>query len=184
MDISKNNLLIIKDDSKRNRKSNAVKLPPEINECMIPKYVVYYKECYNKEKMLFREFFKIEKHPKVKNNRVFTSSKSNKIGILDKLEQIKSILLKIDEIDETGYTEETEETDETEETEETNIEKINLPKYISLKKTENDRFYLNYDKKLGETRQTYKCYCDTEISITENLKKFIEKINEKFIKTT
>ena len=56
MDISKNNLLIIKDDSKRNRKSNAVKLPPEINECMIPKYVVYYKECYDKEKNLFGNF--------------------------------------------------------------------------------------------------------------------------------
>ena len=72
MDISKNNLLIIKDDSKRSRKSTAVKLPQEINESMIPKYVVYYKECYNKEKMLFREFFKIEKHPFVKTNRIYT----------------------------------------------------------------------------------------------------------------
>ena len=89
MEIVENNLLIVKDNSKRVRKSNAVKLPPEINESMIPKYVVYYKECYNREKMLFREFFKIEKHPKVTSKRVYTSSKSNKINILDKLEQIK-----------------------------------------------------------------------------------------------
>jgi len=86
MDVVKNNLLIIKDDSKRVRKSNAVKLPPEISESMIPKYVVYYKECYNREKMLFREFFKIEKHPNIKTKKVYTSSKSNKINILDKLE--------------------------------------------------------------------------------------------------
>ena len=42
MDVVKNNLLVVKDDSKRVRKSNAVKLPPQINESMIPKYVVYY----------------------------------------------------------------------------------------------------------------------------------------------
>ncbi len=55
-DISKN-LLFIKDDSKRCRKSNAIKLPEAIKESMIPKYVVYYKECYNREKKLYREFF-------------------------------------------------------------------------------------------------------------------------------
>ena len=92
MDLSLNNLLILKDDSKRCRKSTAINLPKELNESMIPKYVVYYKECYNREKMLFREFFKIEKHPKVKNKRIYTSSKSNKICILDKLAQIKHIL--------------------------------------------------------------------------------------------
>ena len=96
MDIVEKNLLIVKDDSKRVRKSNAIKLPPQINESMIPKYVVYYKECYNREKMLFREFFKIEKHPKITNKRVYTSSKSNKINILDKLEQIKTILENIE----------------------------------------------------------------------------------------
>ena len=35
----------------------AESLPIEIKESMIPTYVVYYKECYNREKMLFREFF-------------------------------------------------------------------------------------------------------------------------------
>ena len=72
MDIIEKNLLIVKDDSKRIRKSNAVKLPSEINESMIPKYVVYYKECYNREKMLFREFFKIEKHPQIKSKKIYT----------------------------------------------------------------------------------------------------------------
>ena len=86
IDIS-NNLLFAKDDSKRCRKSNAIKLPEDINESMIPKYVVYYKECYNREKKLFREFFKIERHPNSK--KIITSSKSNKVSILEKLEEIK-----------------------------------------------------------------------------------------------
>ena len=95
MDIS-NSLLISKDEFKRARKSNAVKLPEVINESMIPKYVVYYKECYNREKKYYREFFKIEKHPKITNKKVYTSSKSNKINILEKLEQIKKILYNIE----------------------------------------------------------------------------------------
>ena len=177
MDISKNNLLIIKDDSKRSRKSTAVKLPPEINESMIPKYVVYYKECYNKEKMLFREFFKIEKHPSVKTNRIYTSSKSNKISILDKLEQIKTILLNIENVNNQEETIIDEPI--------IDVEKITLPKYISLKKTEKTektetKYFFIYDKKIGTIRHNSKMLCDNNKSISENLKIFIEKINEKY----
>ena len=87
----------IKEDYKRLRKNNAIQLPPEITQEMIPKYVVYYKECYNKDKMLFREFFKIEKHPKLINyKKHLTSSKSKKITIVEKLEQIKLIIKKIE----------------------------------------------------------------------------------------
>lgn len=171
MDISLNNLLIVKDDSKRVRKSNAVKLPPEITESMIPKYVVYYKECYNREKLLFREFFKIEKHPKIKIKRVYTSSKSYKINILDKLEQIKEILKDI------------ENNDEVESIVQEKVEKITLPKYISIKKheKETDRYYFIYDKKIGDVRQTYKALCNIKLTISQNLEQFVKKINEKYI---
>ena len=176
MDLS-NNLLIIKDNYKRNRKSNAIKLPPELNDSIIPKYVVYYKECYNKDKMLFREFFKIEKHPSVKNNKIYTSSKSNKIKILDKLEQIKIILKNIENTENTQNTENTENTD--------NTEKIILPKYISLKKiniknSNEIKYCLVYDKKTENNRYTFKLLCNKNISINDNLKIFINKINEKF----
>ena len=67
-DIS-DNFLFIKSNEKRNRKSNAVKLPLEVTENMIPKYVVYYKECYNQQSKSFREFFKIEKHPKMETKK-------------------------------------------------------------------------------------------------------------------
>ena len=128
MDLS-NNLLIVKDSSKRNRKSNAIKLPGGITENMIPKYVVYYKECYNKEKQLYREFFKIEKNPKTKSNKIYTSSKSNKVSILDKLEQIKTILLDIEnrEIDNEISSVVPSSL---------NIQEFVLPKYISLKQTD------------------------------------------------
>ena len=171
MDVVKNNLLVVKDDSKRVRKSNAVKLPPQINESMIPKYVVYYKECYNREKMLFREFFKIEKHPKVTTNRVYTSSKSNKINILDKLEQIKNILENI----ENNFNEEIVDKEE-------EVKKITLPKYVSFKKHEKDdeRYYLIFDKKIGEKRQTFKALCNNKLTISQNLYEFVKKIEEKF----
>jgi hypothetical protein len=169
-----NNLLIVKDDSKRNRKSNAVKLPDGIKEDMIPKYVVYYKECYNKEKKLYREFFKIEKNPNIKINKVYTSSKSNKVPILDKLEQIKTLLLSI-------------ETNETNniliDKPDDDIEEIILPKYISLKKTDNKYLFV-YDKKHGENRHTIKMSCNNNLTISQNLKLFIKKIADKYdIKT-
>ena len=57
------------------------------------KYVVYYKECYNKEKQLFREFFKNEKHPKLE--KVWVGSKSNKVSIADKLLEVNNMVDKL-----------------------------------------------------------------------------------------
>lgn len=80
----------IKEGTKRARKHNARPLPDGLTHEMLPKYVVYYKECYNKEKLLYREFFKIETHPKL--DKIWVSSKSNKIALLDKLESAKQML--------------------------------------------------------------------------------------------
>ena len=80
--------------SKRNRKDIARPLPEGITQDMLPKYVVYYKECYNKEKELYREYFKIEKHSKLE--KPIMSSKSNKFSIQDKLKDIKE---KLDNLD-------------------------------------------------------------------------------------
>ncbi len=73
------------DGEKRARSKSAKPLPDGITNDMIKKYVVYYKECYNKEKNLYREFFKIEKHPKLE--KPWIGSKSNKISIMDKLKE-------------------------------------------------------------------------------------------------
>ena len=80
--------------TKRKRKSNAKPLPEGLTQDMMPKYVVYYKEIYNKEKQLTREFFKIEKHPKL--TKPLTGSKSNKLTIFQKLESITQKLQELD----------------------------------------------------------------------------------------
>ena len=188
-----NNFFIVKDDFKRVRKCNAIELPVDISENIIPKYVVYYKECYNKEKMLFREFFKIEKHPKLINyKRHLTSSKSKKITIVEKLEQIKLILKKI-ENDELFELKDGEKNEDNGEKIEKNDELIKLkdgekkkeiilPKYISLKNHEKDKkkYYLIYDEKTNKYRNTYKLLYDKNIEFSQNLKDFLEKVREKF----
>lgn len=182
-----NNFFIVKDDFKRVRKCNAIELPVDISENMIPKYVVYYKECYNKEKMLFREFFKIEKHPKLINyKKHLISSKSKKITIVEKLEQIKLILKKIenDELfkEENGEIGVNEENRGNEENGENNKKEIILPKYISLKNHEKDKkkYYLIYDEKTNKYRNTYKLLYDKNIEFSQNFKDFLEKVREKF----
>jgi len=91
------NIMIKKEDCKRERKHNAVKLPENIEQSDIPIYVNYYKECYDQKNKCYREYFKIEKHPHNIDNKLYVSSKSNKINILDKLEEIKKMLLIIEE---------------------------------------------------------------------------------------
>lgn len=80
---------------KRVRKYNAKPLPPGITQEDLPKFVVYYHEWLDKEKTRSREYFKIEKHPK--QEKIWISSKSNKISIheklqntIDKLKEIES----------------------------------------------------------------------------------------------
>ncbi len=78
------------DGERRARSKSAKPLPEGITNDMMKKYVVYYKECYNKEKELYREFFKIEKHPKLE--KAWIGSKSNKVSILDKLKEANDMI--------------------------------------------------------------------------------------------
>lgn len=79
-----------KNSGKQNRSKTPQPLPEGITQDMLPIYITYNKECYNKEKNLWREFFRIEKHPKSKKQ--ISSSKSCKISIQDKLQEIKDKL--------------------------------------------------------------------------------------------
>jgi len=79
---------------KRKRKKSAKQLPEGLTQDMMPKYVNYNKECYNKEKQLYREFFRIEKHPK--QQKGIAGSKSSKLTILEKLAEIKKKLYNLD----------------------------------------------------------------------------------------
>ena len=91
------------------RHINAKELPDEIKNVILPKFVVYYKE---KVKETFREFFTVEGHPlqKIKktdtSNEIakqlqssrWTTSKSNKISIIDKLEMAKRYVEELDKL--------------------------------------------------------------------------------------
>jgi hypothetical protein len=194
-----NDIILDREEHKRERKYNAIKLPVELNQSMIPKYVVYYRECYNQKKKMYREFFKIEKHPKIPTNKLYVSSKSNKINILEKLNQIKKILEKIeneqnedkddeDKEDKGDKEDKDEEEDKNEEEkndedkDEQKEDKILLPKYINIRKHEKDanKYYIIYDRKYAEIRNCLKALCCTDIPFQTNLKLFLEKVNSKF----
>ena len=189
------NTIITKEDCKRERKHNAVKLPETIEQCDLPVYVNYYKECYDQKNKCYREYFKIEKHPHNITNKLYVSSKSNKKNILEKLEEIKKMLLIIDEEYEQHNTN-MEATPQISNCEEVinNKQGINenilqnkknsivLPKYISIRKheTQTSKYYLIYDKKSGTKRNTLKALCSNSTLLNTNLELFIKKIEEKF----
>jgi HNH endonuclease len=86
--------------TKRKRKENAIPLPDGLKQSDLPKYVVYYKD--EREQ---REFFKVEKHPNqgqrldddgVLRDVVWTSSKSGKVSIRDKLAAAVKVVQDLD----------------------------------------------------------------------------------------
>lgn len=83
----------IMEGSKRERKRSAKSLPKGITQNMLPKYVVYYHEWRNPEKTIEREFFKVERHPKL--SKPWMTTKSNKVSILDKLKQANEFVEKL-----------------------------------------------------------------------------------------
>ena len=195
------NIIITKEDSKRERKHNAVKLPENIEQCDLPIYVNYYKECYDQKNKCYREYFKIEKHPHNITNKLYVSSKSNKINILEKLEEIKKMLLIIDEeyelykknseteliIKDESQVVKDEPQVVKDESQVVNIlqnkkNSIVLPKYIAIRKheTHSNKYYLIYDKKSGTKRNTLKALCSNSTLLNTNLELFIQKIEEKF----
>jgi hypothetical protein len=204
------NITITKEEGKRERKHNAVKLPANLDQSSIPIYVNYYKECYDQKNKCYREYFKIEKHPHNIHNKLYVSSKSNKINILEKLEEIKKMLLIIEE--EYEHYKKNNETKQVIKSDEefiksdaefiksdeefikskqpqsvsnilqNNKNSILLPKYISIRKHESqaNKYYLIYDKKSGSKRNTLKALCSTSTLLKTNLELFITKLEEKF----
>ena len=80
---------------KRNRKHSAQSLPKGLEHHMMKKYVVYYREWIDRQHSREREYFKIEKHPDLKKG--WTSSKSCKITIFDKLAAANKIIDNLEE---------------------------------------------------------------------------------------
>jgi competence protein ComGC len=150
-------------ETKRERKHNAIDLPTGITQDMMRKYVVYYHEWLDKEKTKEREFFKVEKHPKLKD--IWFSSKSTKVTILDKLRQANKV---VDDL-EKGIQPLKEDDD--------------VPKYVSLI-TFREKKHLVFEKRmLDGKRLNFKMVLPANYNLTEQLTIFDERILKKYEKS-
>ena len=146
----------IKEGTKRNRKKTTKPLPEGITQDMMPKYVYYCKECYNKEKDLWREFFRIEKHPK--QEKIISSSKSSKLTILEKLEQIKEKLYNLDN---------------------DIVVERELPPYYTIQNFRKAP-HLTFDRRIDDKRYNLKMKMKENKSLKEELERFNKKLNKKY----
>jgi hypothetical protein len=94
-------IILVKND-KRERKQNAQMLPPGITQNMMKKYVVYYREMMKLKngKEQYREYFKVESHPKL--GKPWVSSKSSKITIMEKLEDANQVVTELENTNNDG----------------------------------------------------------------------------------
>ena len=145
---------------KRKRQSIAQDLPSGITQTMLPKYICYYNECYNKQKNLYREYFRIEGHPKL--DKDVSSSKSNKISIQDKLIEIKQYLKNIEEDKECVK------------------DKKELPVGIRLKKKNDEESFFILDYRIDNNRFNLKMKINKSKSYEDNYKLFKKKVINKY----
>lgn len=150
----------IKQGTKRARKKSAIALPEGIQVHMIKKYVTYNKECYNKDKNLYREFFRVEKHPKL--NKELSSSKSEKVSILEKLAQANKI---VDDLENDIYP---------------TIEDKVLPTFVSNKEYRG-KPHLTFDRKAPDgQRQNLQMVLPEQYDLQEQINILREKIKNKY----
>jgi hypothetical protein len=150
----------IKDGTKRARKHNAKPLPEGITQDMMGKYVNYYHEYIDKEQTKSREFFKIEKHPKL--DKIWIGTKSNKVPILQKLATINKV---VEDLKNDIYPIPKDDT---------------LPKYLSIK-VEREKPHLIFDKKDNEgKRLNLRMVLPDHYNLEEQLEIFTEKIKAKY----
>jgi hypothetical protein len=152
---------------KATRRCDAIDLPEGIKQEDIPKHIVYRKEILDKDTGKFREYFYICNHPNFSDN--WSSSKSQKINIKEKLKQAK---LKIQEIEGLITTKQYNK--------ESGLNnKITFPKYIRLI-NDNNKKQLCFDARIDNKRYNMKSICKTD-NIEEEIDKFIILVNKKYV---
>ena len=152
---------------KATRRCDAIDLPEGIKQEDIPKHIVYRKEILDKDTGKFREYFYTCNHPNFSDN--WSSSKSQKINIKEKLKQAK---LKIQEIEGLITTKQYNK-------ESSLNNKIIFPKYIRLINNK-DKNQLCFDARIDNKRYNLKSVCKTD-NIEEEIDKFIILINKKYV---
>jgi hypothetical protein len=154
-----NNSKGIKDGTKRERKSSAQPLPEGLTQQMMKKHVVYYNEWLDKEHTKQREFFKVEKHPKL--DKVWTTTKSGKVSLLDKLNQANKV---VDDLENNIYP----------------VKEIpSLPTYFSMVVIR-EKYHLVYEKRMNGKRLNMKMVLPEDYDLDTQMEFFKEKLNEKY----
>lgn len=144
---------------KRERKHNAQALPEGITQDMLPKYCAYYKECYSKERNAWREYFRIEKHPR--QTKDLSTSKSNKVSLQDKLAEARELLRKLDAGESTA-------------------KENPLPPFHSIQTARNAP-HLIYDRRLDDgTRLNLRMKMKEGQSLDDELARFATKLAKKY----
>jgi hypothetical protein len=151
-----NNSRGIMEDTKRKRQTNAQDLPDGITQDMLPKYVVYYYE-----KQLNRDYFRIERHPKLTKH--WETTKSKEVSIREKLNQAIEVIenLKNDIYPKTF------------------AEQKGLPRYVSIT-VRNGKQELIYDEKINGCRFNYRQVLPENHNIARELIKLNINIHSKY----
>jgi hypothetical protein len=152
----------IKPGTKRERKHNAQNLPSGITQEMIKKYVVYYKDYADKEKTQMRQYFRVEKHPKL--DKLWSTTKSCKITIQEKLLQANKV---VDDLENDIYPEK---------------EVSELPKHVSLI-VSRGKPHLVFERKINDKRLNIKMVLPEEYDLQEQLEILNKKVKEKYNNT-
>lgn len=144
-------------DTKRERQINAQELPEGIIQEMLPKYVIFYNE-----KKLDRQYFRIEKHPKMEKN--WETTKSRNVSVQDKLNQAIEMIEKLKSETPIIIESHTRE----------------LPKYVTIIKKKDDKLFLNYDERHDGCRYTLKRILKDGYDLKTELILFNKDIHSKF----
>ena len=123
-------------DTKRERQSNARELPEGITHEMLPKYITYNINVWDKAKGKTREYFRVEGHPHL-GGKTWDGQKSMKVSASAKLEAAKQVLVGLDN----GIMPSPMERP--------------LPTYVSLTEdTRTNKMCLTYERYVGKSRKT------------------------------
>jgi hypothetical protein len=148
----------IKEGTKRERKCGAQDLPEGITQIMMKKYVSYCKDYADKEKTIQREYFRVEKHPKL--DKLWSTTKSCKVSIQEKLAQANKV---VDDL-ERGICP---------------VKDVVLPKYFSLILMR-EKQHLVFEKREDGKRLNLKMVMPDDYDIDEQLLILKAKLDEKY----
>ena len=128
---------------------------------MLKKYVVYYFEWLDKEHTRSREFFKVEKHPKLE--KPWMTSKSEKVSLLQKLEAANDV---VSNLEKGIYPEDT-------------APASVLPKYLSLIVVR-EKPHMVYERRHDGVREGLRMVLPQNYTIEDEIAKMKEKVEAKY----